>query len=105
VDAVVKETAIAQIQAGFNGYTQTWGIEELRDEVVQYYHTQVRRDPGKPDDHLGVSGALFLALMATVDPGDEVIFADPYFVMYPHLINACSAASPVPVDTYPDPSS
>lgn len=100
VDAVVKETAIAQIQAGFNGYTQTWGIEELRDEVVAYYQRKFGVTPENPMITSGVSGALFLALMATVDPGDEVIFADPYFVMYPHLVRVLGGV-PVPVDTYP----
>jgi aspartate aminotransferase len=49
----------------------------------------------------GVSGGLFLALMATVNPGDEVICADPYFVMYKHLVNLLGGKA-VPVDTYPD---
>jgi aspartate aminotransferase/aminotransferase len=38
--------------------------------------------------------------MATIDPGDEVIFADPYFVMYPHLVRLLGGV-PVAVDTYP----
>jgi len=48
-----------------------------------------------------VSGGLYLALMATVNPGDEVLFAEPYFVMYPHLVRVLGG-TPVPVDTYPD---
>lgn len=101
VDAVVKAEAIAQIQAGFNGYTQTWGIEELREGVAQYYDTRFGVKAENIMITSGVSGALFLALMATIDPGDEVIFADPYFVMYTHLINLLGG-KPVPVDTYPD---
>ena len=34
----------------------------------------------------GTSGGLLLALCCTVNPGDEVIVFDPYFVMYPHLV-------------------
>ena len=47
----------------------------------------------------GVSGGLFLALLALVDDGDEVIIPDPYFVMYKHLVNLFGG-KPVYLDTY-----
>ena len=49
----------------------------------------------------GTSGALTLALLATVDPGDEVLAPDPYFVSYKQLVLACGG-TPVFYDTYPD---
>ena len=49
----------------------------------------------------GTSGAIVLSLMTTVNPGDEVILFDPYFVMYPHLVHLAGGV-PVFVDTYPD---
>ncbi len=49
----------------------------------------------------GTSGALLLALCCVVDPGDEVIVFDPYFVMYRHLATLAGGVS-VLVDTYPD---
>lgn len=101
VDEAVKEAAIAGIQQGFNGYTQTWGTEELRDAVVAYYDTKFGARLENVMITSGVSGGLLLALMATVDVGDEVIFADPYFVMYPHLVNLLGGKA-VPVSTYPD---
>ena len=101
VDELIKEKAVSEIRAGFNSYTQTWGIEELREAASAYYE----RKFGVPLENVmitsGVSGGLFLALMATVNPGDEVICADPYFVMYKHLVNLLGGVS-VPVDTYPD---
>lgn len=101
VDQLCKDEACAQIQAGFNSYTQTWGCQELRDAVSAYYD----RKFGVPLENVmitsGVSGGLFLALMATINPGDEVICADPYFVMYKHLVTLLGGVS-VPVDTYPD---
>jgi aspartate aminotransferase/aminotransferase len=101
VDEAVKEVAISEIRQGFNKYTQTWGIEELREAVSDYY----KREFGTPLSNVvitgGVSGGLFLALMATIDPGDEVLFADPYFVMYKHLVNVLGGVAK-PVDTYPD---
>ncbi|MEX2015423.1 MAG: pyridoxal phosphate-dependent aminotransferase [Candidatus Hydrogenedentales bacterium] len=101
VDDAVKAAAWEAIQAGKNGYTQTWGIEPLRQACVDYY----RRKYDAPLENVmitsGVSGGLFLALMATVNPGDEVLFADPYFVMYKHLVNLLGG-KPVGIDTYPD---
>jgi len=101
VDELVKERAVERIRAGFNSYTQTWGIEELREACSDYYQKRF----GVPLDNVmitsGVSGGLFLALMATIDPGDEVLCADPYFVMYKHLVNLLGGKA-VPVDTYPD---
>ena len=42
-----------------------------------------------------------LAILATIDPGDEAIFLDPYFVMYKHLLTM-AGGKPVIVDSYPD---
>lgn len=101
VDELVKEEAISAIRSGFNTYTQTWGIEPLREEASAYY----QRHFGVPLHNVmitcGVSGGLLLSLMATVDPGDEVLFADPYFVIYKHVVNLLGGI-PKPVDTYPD---
>jgi aspartate/methionine/tyrosine aminotransferase len=49
----------------------------------------------------GTSGDLLLAFLALLNPGDEVIVPDPYFVMYPHLTRMVGAV-PVLCDTYPD---
>jgi aspartate aminotransferase/aminotransferase len=101
VPAPVKEAAIAAIRAGRNTYTQTQGIAELRDLCL----ASERRVTGRTwaaDEVLitsGVSGGLFLALLALVDDGDEVIIPDPYFVMYKHLVNLFGGR-PVFLDTY-----
>ncbi len=42
-----------------------------------------------------------LAITCTVNPGDEVIVFDPYFVMYPHAVTLAGGTT-VPIDTYPD---
>jgi len=100
VDDAVKEEAIARIREGRNSYTQTWGIEELRTECSAYYERRF----GTPLDNVmvtsGVSGGFYLALMATLNPGDEVLFGDPYFVMYPHITRLLGGVA-VPIDTYP----
>ena len=49
----------------------------------------------------GTSGGLLAGPAVHVNPGDEVIVFDPYFVMYPHLITLAGGTTVV-VDTYPD---
>ncbi len=99
----LKEVAIKAIRDGFNRYTLTQGVNELREKVLDY----VEKTKGKkfePNEVIitsGVSGGLMLALMSIVDPGDEIVFFDPYFVMYKHLTNLIDGV-PVIVDTYPD---
>jgi aspartate/methionine/tyrosine aminotransferase len=98
---VVKESAITAIRQGKNAYTQTQGLDTLRQGCSDYY----QRKYGVPLENVmitaGVSGGLFLALAATVNPGDEVIVADPYFVIYKHLINLLGGTC-VTVDTHPN---
>lgn len=101
VDECVKEIAIRSIQEGKNSYTQTWGIDVLRDACSEYYERNFGVSLENVMITSGVSGGLFLALLALVDPGDEIIFGDPYFVMYKHLVGLLGGV-PVPVNTYPD---
>lgn len=101
VDDPVKEVAIAAIRSGHNSYTQTWGIDALREACSAYYERVYGVRLENTMITSGVSGGLFLTLLATVNPGDEVLFGDPYFVMYRHLVNLLGGV-PKPIDTYPD---
>jgi aspartate aminotransferase/aminotransferase len=97
----VKEAAIEAIRRGRNSYSQTAGDAE----VVACLKQKVKADYGWEDSQLmltdGVSGGLLLAFMALINPGDEVIMSDPYFVIYKHVINILGGKC-VYVDTYPD---
>jgi len=101
VPTQVKAAAKHAIDAGFNGYTVTQGIPELRAKIL----ADVRKQLPHPDRELfitsGTSGGLVLALSCTIDPGDEVIVFDPYFVLYPHLVTLAGGRT-VLIDTYPD---
>jgi len=101
VPDAVKEAGMAAIRAGFNRYTVTQGIPELHDRVRQMLRERKAFEPEAILTTSGVSGGLVLALLATINPGDEVIIPDPYFVMYKHLVSLCDAKA-VFLDTYPD---
>jgi aspartate aminotransferase/aminotransferase len=96
-----KAAAISAIQSGNNRYTPTQGIAPLRERLRQEMSAEFGRDVGDVLITSGVSGALLLAIMAIIDPGDQAIFLDPYFVMYKHLLNLVGG-EPVIVDSYPD---
>src|SRR5688572_4439542 len=96
-----KEAAIAAIRSGQNRYTQTQGIAPLRERLRKDLSAEIGRDVGEVLITSGVSGGLFLAILATINPGDEAIFLDPYFVMYRHLMTL-AGGKPVVVDSYPD---
>jgi len=97
----VKQATIKAISDVFNRYTQTQGIEPLRTRLRADLSREIGRDLGDVLITSGVSGGLFLSILATIDPGDEAIFLDPYFVMYKHLITLAGGKS-VMVDSYPD---
>jgi len=103
VPGQLKEKAIEAISKGLNRYTLTQGNESLRKKVLETIETTRKRK--YPENGViitsGVSGGLFLALLSIIDPGDEVIILDPYFVMYKHLVNLIGG-KPVIVETYPD---
>lgn len=101
VPDALKEAAARAIREDKNGYSQTQGVPELRERLQQ----KIQGEWGQPDRKVlitsGTSGALNLAMWALVDPGDEVICFDPYFVMYPTLTEMVGGV-PVVIDTYPD---
>src|SRR5947208_8603515 len=101
VPEIAKEAAVEAIRAGNNRYTQTQGIAPLPARLRKDLSAEIGRDAGDVLITSGVSGGLLLAILATLDPGDEAIFLDPYFVMYKHLLTMAGGKA-VMVDSYPD---
>lgn len=96
----VKRAMIKAIETDRTGYTNTKGIPELRDRLHSRLVEELNWDvPCFVTS--GVSGGLMLVCMACLNPGDEVLLADPYFVSYPHLVRLAGGV-PVMVNTYPD---
>jgi aspartate aminotransferase/aminotransferase len=101
VPEAAKDRAIEAIRAGRNQYTVTQGAPELRAAITDHLRREFGRFDGPVLVTSGTSGGLFLAFLATLNAGDEVLIPDPYFVMYKHLVNLLGAR-PVFVNTYPD---
>ncbi len=101
VPEAARAAAIDAIQHRRNGYALTQGMPVLREKL----QAQVDREYGHADRKLfvssGTSGGLMLAMLALINPGDEVIVFDPYFVMYEPLVKLVGG-TPVLIDTYPD---
>jgi aspartate aminotransferase len=84
----VKDAAIDAIRAGKTKYTNVDGTQELKQAIV----TKFARDNNltytcdQVSVNVGGKHTLFNALVATVDPGDEVIVPAPYWVSYPDVV-------------------
>ena len=102
----LKQATIDAILDDKNGYTQTAGDAGLLQSVHTRLHQQFGWDFSDTSHHgsmitSGTAGALTLACLAVLGPGDELIIPDPYFVIYPTLARIADAKA-VLCDTYPD---
>ncbi|MBI2825702.1 MAG: aminotransferase class I/II-fold pyridoxal phosphate-dependent enzyme [Planctomycetia bacterium] len=100
VPEAIKAAAFEAIRAGRNGYSPTQGIQPLLEKLQARIDARYRHADRRAFVTSGTSGGLVLATMALVNPGDEVIVFDPYFVMYPSLVELAGGRA-VLVDTYP----
>ena len=84
----IKDAAIKAIQAGKTKYTAVDGIPELKKAIVDKFKRENGLDYKPSQVSVGTGGkqVLFNALMATVNPGDEVIVPAPYWVSYPDIV-------------------
>mgnify|MGYP003337349645 FL=1 len=83
-----KEAGIAAIQTGDTKYTAPDGRPELKAAVARKFEREnnVKYDPKQVSIGNGGKHVLYNALMATVNPGDEVIIPAPYWTSYPDMV-------------------
>ncbi|HLU15869.1 MAG TPA: pyridoxal phosphate-dependent aminotransferase [Burkholderiaceae bacterium] len=91
----VVETLHRASEAGLSGYSEPAGLGLLRDAIANYYgeHFGAQVDASRVIVTSGASGALVLASMALINPGDEVLMPDP---SYPANQNFIASAGGVP---------
>jgi aspartate aminotransferase len=96
----VKQAAIEAIQRGETKYTAVDGIPELKQAISEKFARENGLDYKPAEVTVGSGGkhVLYNALLATLDPGDEVVIPSPYWVSYPDIV-LLAGAEPVIVDT------
>jgi len=84
----IKEAAIAAIRRGETKYTAVEGIPELRKAIALKFKREngLHYTPAQTFVSPGGKAIVFNALMATLNPGDEVIVPAPYWVSYPDIV-------------------
>jgi aspartate aminotransferase len=87
----VKAAAIEAINAGKTKYTNVDGTAELKAAIAAKFKRDNGLDytPAQISVNVGGKHTLFNALVATLDPGDEVVIPAPYWVSYPDIVSFC----------------
>ena len=95
----VKEAARKAIADGKTKYTAVDGIPELKQAIADKFKREnnITTSPAEVTVGTGGKQVLYNALMATVNPGDEVIIPAPYWVSYPDMVLLAEGV-PVPVN-------
>ena len=96
----IKAAAIEALQAGFTKYTPSAGIPELRAAIAEKFAADngLTYRPGQVIVSNGAKHSCYNAILATCQPGDEVIIPAPYWVSYPDMVRL-AGAEPVIVPT------
>lgn len=97
----IKRAAIKAIEKGQCGYTPNCGVPELREALAEKFRKENQIDCSAEDIMVtsGASEALFLAIAALVDRGEEVLVGDPSFLSYAELTKLVRAKPvSVPLD-------
>ena len=90
----IKDACVAALKAGKTKYAPTPGIDELRSAIAARYGADygLKVAPGQVVVSPGGKFSCYLAILATCNPGDEVIIPAPYWVSYPEMVKLAGAA-------------
>jgi aspartate aminotransferase len=91
----IKAAAVAAIGRGETKYGPVAGILPLREAVAKKFRRENGLDYKPAQCIVGAGGKqiLFNALMASLNPGDEVIISAPYWVSYPEIVALCGGTA------------
>ena len=96
----MREEAWYHLECGHTSYTSNWGLEPLRTAIAQYLsrYNLVYSPKNEILITFGVSEAIDIVFRSILNPGDEVIVAEPCYVSYQPLVKLCRAKA-VSLDT------
>ncbi|MFO1115623.1 MAG: pyridoxal phosphate-dependent aminotransferase [Beijerinckiaceae bacterium] len=91
----VKQAGIEAIRKGYTKYTPVAGIVPLREAICGKFKRENNLEYKPSQVIVGTGGKqiLFNAFLATLNPGDEVIIAAPYWVSYPEMVALCGGTA------------
>ncbi len=84
----IKAAAMGALEAGFTKYTPSSGLPELRQAVVEKLEADngVKYEPSQVIVSCGAKHSCFNAILAVVNPGDEVLIPAPFWLSYPEMV-------------------
>ena len=96
----IKEAAKQALDANFTKYTGSAGILPLRQAVCDYINSNFGSDYAPDQCCITVGGkqGIFNAVMALINPGDEVLLENPCWVSFPEIVNFAEGRS-IPINT------
>lgn len=99
----IKDSAVESLRNGFTKYTPVPGIAELREAIVEKFKkdNNLVYSPSQVIVSCGAKHSIYNILQAICNPGDEIVFAAPYWVSYPEMVKLADA-TPVVVETTAD---
>merc|ERR1711964_800433 len=96
----IKDAAVEALNQGLTKYTPVSGIVELKEAIVDKFQrdNSLSYDPGQVIVNCGAKHTIYNILQAICNPGDEVIFAAPYWVSYIEIVKLAGGI-PIIVET------
>jgi aspartate aminotransferase len=96
----IKAAAIEALNKGFTKYTPSSGIPDLRQAIAEKFaaDNHIEYKPSQVIVSTGAKQSCFNAILATCEPGDEVLIPSPYWLSYPEMVRI-AGADPIFVQT------
>ena len=100
----IREAGIYSLEQGYTSYTSNKGLMELRRDIANYHKRKHGLEYDPEEEILitvGVSEGVDLAFRALIEPGDEILIPEPYYVSYNALPELCGGKARL-IKTHPD---
>ncbi len=100
----IREAGIYSLEQGYTSYTSNKGLMELRRDISNYHKRKYGLEYDPEEEILitvGVSEGVDLVFRALIEPGDEILIPEPYYVSYNALPELCGGKARL-IKTHPD---
>lgn len=96
----IKQAAAEAMKNGRTKYTSTGGTREFQQAVIDFYEKTfgARFEPNQVMGTSGGKQGIFNAVVTLINPGDDVLIPQPYWVTFPEIV-VFAGGNPVPIDT------